>query len=275
VILVVARLLLAVGPALGAGDSETKQPPAKTQGSVQPAKSLNVNVVESDHATVSQSEHSLKVTPPETPPNEGQPVKKSGNEDKFVSAPRPQPQPPQPQPPSEANRGRGGRNDWSPGWNDHPRGGRHDRGSRGWNDPWRPWSSRRHWDFWMGPVFVPFPVFVSEPASTYRYSQGVYVRFSGDDELGSNVAQSLRESLREQGLKSVYSEDEARLEMYIVSMDEDATHPGSLSAVSVTYIWMPGNRFITTQVLDVPSSDVTDVGAYLAGHALEMINEYK
>jgi hypothetical protein len=57
-------------------------------------------------------------------------------------------------------------------------------------------------------------------------------------------------------------------------MDESEGNPGSAAAVSVTYIWMPGNRFITTQLLDVPSSDVGDVADYLAGHAQEMIDEY-
>ena len=269
---VIVALLVVAGSAWSADDSDTRLAPSKTQGSVQSGKNI-VNSEDNHKVTpaVTSSEDNVKVTSPVSVPEETEPAKNPGNRDKSVWTPTP----PAPERPSQPNRERENQNNWSPGWNDHPRGGRHDR-SHGWNNnPWRPWSSRRRWDFWMGPVFVPYPVFVSDPVSSYRYGRGVYVRYSGDDELGSEIAKSLRGQLSDQGLKTVYSADEARLELYIVSMDEDEGNPGSVSAVSVTFIWLPGYRFITTQLLDVPSSDVDDVASYPAGHAREMIDEYK
>lgn len=270
-LVVMVTLFVVAGFAWSADDSDTRQAPSKAQGSVQSGKSV-VNSEDNHKVTpaVTSSEDNGKVTPPVSVPEETEPAKNPGNKEKSVWTPAP-PAPP-PQQPRGEHENRGG---WSPGWNDHPRGGHHDRHHGNYGNPWRPWHSRRHWDFWMGPVFVPYPVFVHEPDFGSRHGRGVYVRYSGDDELGSDVARSLRAQLSDHGLRTVYSADEARLELYIVSMDQDEDNPGSVAAVAVTYIWMPGNRFITTQLLDVPSVDVGDVGDYLAGHAREMIDEYK
>jgi hypothetical protein len=104
---------------------------------------------------------------------------------------------------------------------------------------------------------------------------GVYVRYTGSDVVGGDFANSVREHLRERGLRPVYSSDDASLELYMVSMDEDPADPGYGSAVSISYISSPGYRFITAQMLDVGSEQVDDLAASVAGYADELVDQYR
>jgi hypothetical protein len=277
-------LFVVAGLAWSADDTDTRLSPSKAQGSVQSGKS---GVKSEDQSKSSGESHKStddsKVTDaaavsedvdevalPVSAPEKTKEVKGTNGSPKRVWLPTP----PAPEP-SHRGREPENRGGWPSGWNDHPRGGRHDHG-RGWHsNPWRSWHPHHRWDFWMGPVFIPYPVHIPEPTYGRRHGRGVYVRYNGDDELGADVARALRGQLSDHGLRTVYSADEARLEFYIVSLDMNESDPGMASAVSVTYLWMPGNRFITTQLLDVPSSDVDEVADYLAGHAQEMIDEYR
>lgn len=277
-LVVMVTMFVVAGFAWSADDSDTRPAPSKAQGSVQPSKSVNKSEDNSEASEDIQrsSEVSPKVTQVVSVPNPTDPPDPEKNVHNKVKAPgNPAPRAPQP-PPQQQPRGEPrGHNDWPSGWNDHPHSGHHHCRHDWHGNPWRSWHPHHNWYFWMGPVFVPYPVYVREPVYSRRHGRGVYVRYHGDDALGADIARSLRGQLSDHGLRTVYSADEARLEFYIVSMDLNAGDPGQATAVSVTYIWMPGNRFITTQLLDVPSSDVDDVADYLAGRARDMIDEYR
>jgi hypothetical protein len=176
--------------------------------------------------------------------------------------------------------GRGGHGGGGNGGRGGHGGGGHFRGGPGWHghhDAWRhshyhgSWSFLFHW----GPVIYPVPVYYPHVVRMPRHRVGVYVRQTGSDDIGIRFAQSLREHLREQGLRVVYSPDDAQLELYAVSMDEDPEETGYGSAVSVSYIWYPGHRFITAQIIDVGVDEVDDLAQEVASYADNLVDQYR
>jgi hypothetical protein len=119
------------------------------------------------------------------------------------------------------------------------------------------------------PVYV--PSVVRHPSDRY----GVYIRATGNDVVGSSFARELREQLRQEGLTVVYDDDQAELELYLVSMDRDPEETGFGSAVSVSYIWYPGHRFITAQLLDVGAHQIVDLADDVAGYAHDLMDDYR
>ncbi|MFO7676267.1 MAG: hypothetical protein R6X12_08140 [bacterium] len=188
----------------------------------------------------------------------------------FSAVPRPKPQPEVPReiayrPPPPPPAGRGGRGGARPPRNPP-------RGRRG---PWR-WS-RYHWHgswsflIYTGPVVYHTP----RSASVVRLPRrdGVFVRHTGDDPLGATFATSVRERLRERGIR-VTGADKAALELYLVSMEEDPEDPGWGSAVSVSYISEPGQRFITAQMIDVGHEQVDELARLVADYVDELADSY-
>jgi hypothetical protein len=172
------------------------------------------------------------------------------------------------------------------------RGGSHrDRGNRGRRGSWRPpprpphgrrglWRRNRYsvfgsWHFLIfgGPVvYCPAP----RSPSVIRLPRrsGVYVRQTGDDVIGRAFATAVREQLHELGVKAVYSDDDAAIELYIVSMEQDPEDPGWGSSVSVSYISHPGQHFITSQLLDVGDEQVSELAGMVADYVDELYDDY-
>jgi hypothetical protein len=160
-------------------------------------------------------------------------------------------------------------------------GGHRHGGDWGWrgghHDEWRHRNYHGSWSFlwYHGPVIFPAPVYVPHVIRIPHDRVGVYVRQTGNDYVGMAFANSVREHLSERGLRVVYSEDDARLELYLVSMEQDPEDAGYGSAVSVSYIWSPGNRFITAQMLDVGVDEVADLALSVAGYADDLVDDYR
>ena len=173
-------------------------------------------------------------------------------------------------------RGNGGRGNSGGGYG----GGGHYNGGYGWHghhDQWRHQHYHGSWSFLFvfGPVIYPRPVYFPHVIRLAHNRVGVYVRQTGDDNVGGQFANSVREHLREQGLRVVYSENDAQLELYLVSMDEDPEETGYGSAVSVSYIWYPGHKFITAQIVDVGVDEVDDLAQSVAGYADDLVDQYR
>jgi hypothetical protein len=156
----------------------------------------------------------------------------------------------------------------------HYFGGRHRRGP---HDHWRYRHYNGSWRFlfYLGPVIYYPPIHYPHVIRIPRERIGVYVRYTGDDAVGSAFANSVREQLRDQGLRVVYSQDNARLELYMISMERDADDPGYNSAISVSYVWYPGHRFITAQMVDAGINEVDDLAASVAAYADDLIDQYR
>ncbi len=181
--------------------------------------------------------------------------------------------------PPRGGRGGGGRGNGGRG-NGGYGGGGHFNGGPGWHghhDQWRHQHYHGSWSFLFqfGPVIYPAPVYFPHVVRMPRYNAGVYVRQTGDDNVGARFAESVREHLRERGLRVVYSADDAQLELYLVSMDEDPEETGYGSAVSVSYIWYPGHKFITAQIVDVGIDEVADLAQSVAGYADDLVDQYR
>jgi len=160
-------------------------------------------------------------------------------------------------------------------------GGHRHGGGWGWrgghHDEWRHRNYHGSWSFlWHhGPIIFPVPIYFPHVIRIPHHRVGVYVRQTGTDYVGTAFANSVREHLSEQGLRVVYSEDDAKLELYLVSMEQDPEDAGYGSAVSVSYIWNPGNRFITAQMLDVGVDEVDDLALSVAGYADDLVDDYR
>ncbi len=148
---------------------------------------------------------------------------------------------------------------------------------RGPHDHWRyrHYSGSWRFLFYLGPVIYYPPIHYPHVIRVPRARVGVYVRYRGDDAVGSAFANSVREQLRDQGLRVVYSQDNARLELYIISMERDPDDPGYNSAISVSYVWYPGHRFITAQMVDAGINEVDDLAASVAAYSDDLIDQYR
>jgi len=179
-------------------------------------------------------------------------------------------------------RGGGGHGGYRGGPNPGPfdRRPTHFYGGRGWHGRHDEWRYRRYHDSWrflfyLGPVIYYPPIYYPHVIRVPRARVGVYVRYTGGDAVGSAFANSLRERLRDQGLRVVYSQDNARLELYIISMERDPDDPGYNSAISVSYVWYPGHRFITAQMVDAGINEVDDLAASVAAYSEDLIDQYR
>jgi hypothetical protein len=103
----------------------------------------------------------------------------------------------------------------------------------------------------------------------------VYVRYTGEDDIGDAFVTALTGELRAQGLRQVWSASDAVIELYVVSMDETPEDPGYYSAVSVSYISYPGHRFITAQLLDVGGDQVDDLAETVAEYTDDLVDDYR
>jgi hypothetical protein len=153
-------------------------------------------------------------------------------------------------------------------------------GGRGWHGPHDQWRySRFHgsWRFlfYLGPVIYYPPIHYPYVIRIPHDRVGVYVRYTGDDAVGAAFANSVREQLRNEGLRVVYSQDDARLELYIISMEQDPDNPGYNSSISVSYVWYPGNKFITAQMVDAGLNEVDDLAASVAGYTDDLVDQYR
>jgi hypothetical protein len=153
-------------------------------------------------------------------------------------------------------------------------------GGQGWHgrhDEWRHSNFHGSWRFlfYLGPrIYYPpisYPYVIRIPHDRV----GVYVRYNGDDAVGAAFANSVREQLRDEGLRVVYSQDDARLELYIISMEQDPDNPGYNSSISVSYIWYPGNKFITAQMVDAGLNEVDDLATSVAGYTDDLVDQYR
>ncbi len=153
-------------------------------------------------------------------------------------------------------------------------------GGGGWHgrhDEWRHRHFRGSWRFLFafGPTIYYAPIHYPYVIRIPHDRVGVYVRYTGDDDVGARFADAVREQLSEEGLLVVYSQDAARLELYIVSMEQDPEDPGYNSAISVSYIWYPGNKFITAQMVDAGLNEVDDLAASVVGYADQLVEDYR
>jgi hypothetical protein len=156
----------------------------------------------------------------------------------------------------------------------------HFRGGSNWHgrhDQWRYGRFHNSWRFlfYLGPVIYYPPIHYPYVIRIPHDRIGVYVRYTGDDAVGAAFANSVRGQLRDQGLRVVYSQDDARLELYIISMERDPEDPGYNAAISVSYIWYPGNKFITAQMVDAGINEVDDLAASVAGYADDLVDQYR
>jgi hypothetical protein len=276
----VAGLLLAVTPASAQAGPRTGQTQTIQQSSPQSTD---------NGKTTGSSEVKKEVTP--------QPSSGSGN----AASPTPQPAPENrvntaPIPPTYNY------NSSNQGGQSHPdngggggSGGGYGRGGGGggggggyhghsgyYENPWRYGGFSSDWNIWAGPgpVFVPdygydYGVPVPSAPVVARLDRGVYVQSSVGDAVGSGLAYAVNGHAQADNLVPVTSPDAASLELFVASADEDPIHPGTLSAVSVTYIWLPGYRFITSQVMNVGSSQVEAAAGAVADEAAQLIQTYR
>ncbi|MFO7639583.1 MAG: hypothetical protein R6X14_09890 [bacterium] len=160
------------------------------------------------------------------------------------------------------------------------------RGRGGWRPPPAPPRGRR--GQWRRDRYVRFgswrflffcgPVIYHPPRTTHVVRlprrTGVYVRQTGDDEIGRAFASSVRERLRTSGLKVAHTDADAGLELYIVSMEEDPEDPGWGSAISVSYISHPGHRFITAQLVDAGYEQLDDLADMVVSYTGDLTANY-
>ncbi|MBN2464903.1 hypothetical protein JXD38_04690 [candidate division WOR-3 bacterium] len=182
----------------------------------------------------------------------------------------------------EPRKPRGGRGGYqgSPGPGPFDRRPTHYFGGHRWHGPHDHWRYRHYrgsWRFlfYLGPVIYYPPIHYPHVIRIPHHRVGVYVRYTGDDIVGSAFANSVREQLRNEGLRVVYSQTDARLELYIISMERDPDDPGYNSAISVSYVWYPGHRFITAQMVDAGINEVDDLAASVAAYADDLVDQYR
>jgi hypothetical protein len=160
------------------------------------------------------------------------------------------------------------------------------RGHRHWPhygpDYWR--HGRFHGYWWFSvlppPVVIPYPypvyysTAVPPPPDPWR-GYRVCIVYAGSDIVGNNFVSSVQDYLQSHGVTMVSSTDNASLELYVTSMDADPVHPGYGSSVSISYIWFPGNQFLTAQILNVGGEESEVQAASIATYARQLITQYR
>ena len=174
--------------------------------------------------------------------------------------------------------GHGGGNGGGHGYGGY--GGGHNYSGLNWHgrhEEWRYQNYHGSWDFLFdyGPV-------IYYPAVHYPYvirlahdRVGVYVRYTGEDHVGTQFADAVRQHLSDAGMRVVYSQDDAQLELYIISMEEDQGDAGYGSSISISYVWYPGHKFITAQMVDAGLNEVDDLAQSVASYTNDLIDQYR
>jgi len=153
-------------------------------------------------------------------------------------------------------------------------------GGLGWHGRHEEWRYRHYHGDW-GFLFDFGPV-IYYPAIHYPYvirlphdRVGVYVRYTGEDHVGTQFADAVRQHLSDAGMRVVYSQDDAQLELYIISMEQDPGDAGYGSSISISYVWYPGHKFITAQMVDAGLNEVDDLAQSVAGYTSDLIDQYR
>ena len=58
-------------------------------------------------------------------------------------------------------------------------------------------------------------------------------------------------------------------------MEEDPGDAGYSSAISISYIWYPGHKFITAQMVDAGLNEVDDLAQSVASYTNDLIDQYR
>jgi hypothetical protein len=262
VFLCVLALLVTLCLAAGSDDAQTKPMPTKEKAQVSPRSSPS-----SDDANPSPGTSMPAKEQVSAPPSQST---EAVSPSAVVPLAPKEPVPPL-QEPGAGNldhRGRD-RNDYRHGdWGHQRRGA--PRSGWHWGHP------HNFWDFRPFPILVPYPAPVPFPLSLFRRDHGVCIVYADNDIVGSNFAYSLKEEIRSTpDLTLVSSPDEAKLELYVVSADQNEYHPGTSSAVSISYVWLPGNRFLTSHMLFVGATEVDGAAESIADYAHQLLHQYR
>jgi hypothetical protein len=276
-------------------DQATRPQPKQDQAPKSDDRGVQTPEHRSDNAQTPRTEHDAVQAPESKPEAIQTPTPSERRDRNYTEPPRIQTRQSD-RAPSEAGeinvprssgepdrgRQRGGSGGYQGGGGNDPfdRRPSHFYGGQGWHgrhDEWRHNHFRGSWRFlfYLGPRIYYPPVQYPHIIRIPHDRVGVYVRYTGDDAVGSEFANSVREHLREDGLRVVYSQDDARLELYIISMEQDPDDPGYGSSISVSYVWYPGHKFITAQMVDAGLNEVDDLAQSVAGYVDDLVDEYR
>ena len=159
-------------------------------------------------------------------------------------------------------------------------GGGRDYSGLSWHGQHEEWRHRHYHGSWsflfdFGPVIYYPPMHYPYIIRLPHDRVGVYVRNTGDDYVGTQFADAVRQHLRDEGLRVVYSQDDAQLELYIISMEQNPDDAGYGSSVSISYIWYPGHKFITAQMVDAGLNEVDDLAQSVASYTNDLVDQYR
>jgi hypothetical protein len=181
--------------------------------------------------------------------------------------------------PPRGGHGGGGRGNGGHGGG-HNNGGGHNYSGWNWHGPHEQWRHQHYhgsWDFLFGfgPVIYFAPPHYSYVIRLPHDRVGVYVRYAGEDHVGTQFADAVRQHLSDEGMRVVYSQDDAQLELYIISMEQDPEDAGYGSSISISYIWGPGHKFITAQMVDAGLNEVDDLAQSVVSYTNDLIDQYR
>lgn len=148
----------------------------------------------------------------------------------------------------------------------------------GRHEGWRYRNYNGSWDFlfMFGPTLYYAPTYYPSYVIRLPHDRvGVYVNYTGNDNVGQQFANAIRQQLSADGLRLVYAPEDAQLELYLISMEQDEDNPGYNSAISVSYIWGPGHKFITAQMVDAGLNEVSDLAQSVASYTSDLIDQYR
>jgi hypothetical protein len=159
-------------------------------------------------------------------------------------------------------------------------GGGHNYSGLNWHgrhEEWRYQNYHGSWSFLFdfGPVIYYAPIHYPYIVRLEHDRVGVYVRYTGEDHVGTQFADAVRQHLSDAGMRVVYSQDDAQLELYIISMEEDPGDAGYGSSISISYVWYPGHKFITAQMVDAGLNEVDDLAQSVASYTSDLIDQYR
>jgi hypothetical protein len=156
----------------------------------------------------------------------------------------------------------------------------HDYSGRTWHGPREQWRYRNYHGSWSflfgyGPVIyyppMRYPYIIRLPHERV----GVYVRQTGDDYVGTQFAEAVRQQLRDEGIRVVYSQSDAQLELYMISMEQNPEDAGYGSSISISYVWYPGHKFITAQMVDAGLNEVDELAQSVVSYTDDLIDQYR
>ncbi|HTW92627.1 MAG TPA: hypothetical protein VMH22_13105 [bacterium] len=148
----------------------------------------------------------------------------------------------------------------------------------GRHEEWRYHHYHGDWGFlfMFGPTLYYAPAYYPSYVIRLPHNRvGVYINYTGNDNVGQQFANAVRQELSDEGLRVVYSQEDAQLELYVISMEQDEDNPGYNSSISVSYIWGPGHKFITSQMVDAGINEVNDLANAVASYTDDLIDQYR